>query len=77
MSERDIIVLSDVDYENRIAEMYTDGQFVGVLSQEAGFENLQVELHRGDGQTPLTVSFDRLQYLLLKAKERLREVRRK
>ena len=76
MSDRDIIVLSDVDYEDLIAEMYIDGQFIGVLSQESGFQNLQVELHRGDGQSPLAISYDRLQHLLLKAKERLWELRR-
>ena len=44
MNERiKITICSDTDYEQLIAEIYIDGKFVALISQENGADNLQLE----------------------------------
>lgn len=38
-----IIIVSDVDYEYLIAEIYCDGEYIALIHQENGLDNLQVE----------------------------------
>lgn len=38
-----ILVASDVDYEELIAEIYCDDNFIALLQQEDGKENLKIE----------------------------------
>lgn len=38
---------SDTDYEDLIADIYYGDQFIGVISQEKGFENLEIQLPIG------------------------------
>lgn len=50
-----IIVCSDTDYEQLIAEIYIDGKFVALLSQDDGIDNLSVEFAGCDqNQTAIT-----------------------
>jgi hypothetical protein len=71
-----ILILSDVDYEDLIAEAYIDDECVMVVSQERGFEHLDVEiLLRPDGK-PWHIEYDVLIELLQMAKTRLWELRR-
>lgn len=39
-----IQVSSDADYNNLISEVYIDGEFVALISQEDGPESLKIEL---------------------------------
>lgn len=39
----DIIILSDTQYEELCAEIYFDGQFVAIITQEEGKENSIIE----------------------------------
>ena len=44
MNERiKILVCSDTEYEQLIAEIYIDGKFIALLSQENGADDLQLE----------------------------------
>ncbi len=46
----EIKVRSDVDYEELIAEIYFDGEFFGLVSEEAGPRVFELEVHpRKDG----------------------------
>lgn len=37
------LICSDTDYEKLVAEIYFDGKFVALISQENGAENLKLE----------------------------------
>lgn len=43
-----IIMSSDEKYNDLCAEIYYEGQFVAILSQEKGFENLEIEIGSPD-----------------------------
>ncbi|WP_354685818.1 hypothetical protein [Cupriavidus necator] len=38
----EVLIASDVDYEQLIAEIYCDGHFVALLSQDKGPDHLEV-----------------------------------
>lgn len=40
----EVLIASDVDYEQLIAEIYCDGKFVALLSQDKGPDHLEVVL---------------------------------
>ncbi|WP_230507140.1 hypothetical protein, partial [Serratia montpellierensis] len=62
-----IIVSSDVDYEKLIAEIYCDEEFIALLQQEDGDNNIKVEFSPNIG----VVDFDWLQQALLEARRTL------
>lgn len=62
-----IVIASDIDYKNLIAEIYCNDQYVALLQQEDGKEALKVEL--GNGLN--TIDLDWFQHALSEAKERL------
>ena len=74
---------SDTDFEDLIAILYYGEYFIGIISQEEGFENLKIHLHIGQ-EFPLKVPFKTLPTMNLqefeeaiqKAKKRLWELRR-
>ena len=69
-------VLSDPDYEDLIAEGYIGEDCLIIVSQEQGFESLDVEfLPRADGK-PWKLKYDLLTELLAKCRDRLWELRR-
>ncbi|HCB1762810.1 MULTISPECIES: hypothetical protein [Citrobacter] len=59
-----IIVASDVDYEKLIAEIYCDEEFIALLQQEDGENNIKVEF----SPNIRVVDFDWLQQALLEAR---------
>ncbi len=40
-----IRIASDVDYEHVVAELYYCDEFVAMISQEEGLDNLKIEFH--------------------------------
>jgi hypothetical protein len=76
MSEFRITVASDPDHEDLIAEIYFGDEFVALLSQENGFESIEVELHPRQNGQPHRFPLGDLQGALEKAKSRLWELRR-
>ncbi|CAI0787191.1 hypothetical protein [Serratia quinivorans] len=62
-----IIVASDVDYEKLIAEIYCDEEFIALLQQEDGDNNIKVEFSPNIG----VVDFDWLQQALFEARRTL------
>ncbi|HAH55896.1 MAG TPA: hypothetical protein DCM02_11610 [Flavobacterium sp.] len=43
MSKLDVRIGSDLDYEDLVADVYYQDQFLFTIQQEEGFENLKVE----------------------------------
>lgn len=62
-----IVIASDVDYEDLIAEIYCDGEFIALLQQEEGKEQMKVEFTPGGKP----VNFEFLQNALVEAKKAL------
>jgi hypothetical protein len=51
VEDLEIKVRSDLDYEELIAEIYIDGEFFGLISEEAGPRLFELEIHpRKDGK---------------------------
>lgn len=62
-----IIISSDVDYENLIAEIYCDDIFIALLQQENGINDIRIEFSSEIN----TVNFDWFQNALNEAKKKL------
>ncbi len=70
----EIVVASDVDYEQLIAEIYCDGKFVALLSQDDGVDNLKVVFPDGTASNAAivrSVGLDWLKHALVRAEEAL------
>lgn len=70
MSHRDqlkIVIASDIDYENLVAEIYYKDEFIALLQQENGIDDIRVEFSHNI--QPLNV--DWLQNALTEAKKKL------
>jgi len=72
-----IIISSDVAYEELCAEIYFNEQFVAILTQENGFENLQVQIYSQENKKPWLFKFSEFEEILNKAKKTLWEMRKK
>jgi hypothetical protein len=72
-----LIISSDLDYEELCAEIYFDNQFVAILTQEKGFENLVIEIYPPKNQKIWLFKFSEFEKILKKAKEKLWEMRKK
>ena len=73
-----VLVLSDQDYDDLIAECYVDDDCIMVVSQERGPNVLDVEISlplHPDGR-PRRIEYDVVIELLERAKQRLWELRR-
>lgn len=62
-----IIIASDVDYDNLIAEIYLDDTFIALLQQDGGVDDIKVEF--STNIPPL--NFDWLQNALSEARKKL------
>ncbi len=69
-------VLSDQDYDDLIAEGYVDDECLLVVSQERGFESLDVEFLPRRDSKPWRVKYALVIELLQKCRDRLWELRR-
>ncbi len=41
----EVVVSSDIQYEKLCAEIYYNGDFVGIITQEKGLENAIIEIY--------------------------------
>ncbi len=62
-----IVIASDVDYENLIAEIYRNDEFIALLQQEDGINDIKVEF----SSNIIAMNFDWLQNALNEAKRKL------
>jgi len=72
-----IVISSDLDYEELCAEIYFDNQFVAIITQEKGFENLELEIYPPDKKKSWIFNFLEFEKILKKAKEILWEMHKK
>jgi len=76
-NEFKIVISSYVDYEDLCAEIYFDNQFVAILTQEEGFENLLIEIYPPENKKHWSFKFSDFEAILKKAKEQLWKMRKK
>lgn len=62
-----ITIASDIDYEKLIAEIYCNGEFIALLQQENGINDIKVEF----SSNIKALNFDWLQNALNEAREKL------
>ena len=71
-----ILVSSDLNYNDLCAEIYYDDQFVGIMTQEQGFENLEIEIYPLPNQQHWTFKLIDFEEVIKSAKETLWEMRK-
>lgn len=72
----EIVVGSDQDYEDLIADIYYRGEFVCLISQENGYDSLDMEIHpRANGQ-PWKFKLSAFEGEIAQAKRRLWDLRK-
>lgn len=71
-----IIMSSDIEYDDLCAEIYFEEQFVGIITQEEGFENLKIEIHPPQNTKFWNFKFSEFECMLKSAKEALWEMRK-
>nr|WP_279077815.1 hypothetical protein [Hafnia alvei] len=64
-----IVIASDVDYEKLIAEIYRNDEFIALLQQEDGADNIKVEF----SPDLVSLNLEWFQNALNKAKNKLLE----
>lgn len=67
---------SDDNYNELCAEIFFDNQFVAIVTQEKGFENLEIEIHHPKNQNFWVFNFSEFTQVLRSAKEALWEMRK-
>jgi hypothetical protein len=72
-----IIISSDLDYEELCAEIYYGDQFVAILTQENGFENLEIEIYTAENNKIWVFKFKEFETILKEAKDQLWKMRKK
>lgn len=70
-----VIVSSDQDYEQLIAEIYFGDRFVGIVSQEKGLEELALEIRGSDFDPKRNLPLRPFLKALERAMERLQELK--
>lgn len=71
-----IIMSSDIEYDELCAEIYFEDQFVGIVTQEQGFENLEIEIHPPKNTNFWSFKFSEFEAILKSAKKALWEMRK-
>ena len=71
-----IEIVGDIDYEDLVADIYFEDQFLLMLSQEKGFENMQIEINTKQNQKLLVFKLSEFEEAINFAKNRLWELRR-
>jgi len=69
----EIIISSDAQYENICSEIYFDGEFVAIITQEDGIENAIIEIDLPKNGSKWTFNFSELIEILNNAKDSLRK----
>lgn len=71
-----VIISSDDNYNDLCSEIYFEDQFVAILSQEHGFENLQIEIHPPENSKFWCFKYSDFESTLKSAKEALWNMRK-
>ncbi len=72
----DFIYGDDPGYEDLIAEIYFNGEFVALVSQEAGIDSLDIHLHSRKGGESWRFKLKEFENALERVKHRLWELRK-
>ncbi len=67
-----IEVCSDLDYEEMVADIYYDGQAIGIITQEEGRDKMKIKLYQL-GISALDIPLEDYIKALLEAQQRLKE----
>lgn len=76
MSKFKIIISSDTDYNELCAEIFFEDQFLGILTQEQGFENLEIEIYPPQHKKFWVFKFSEFEAVLTSAKKSLWDMRK-
>lgn len=71
-----IVISSDIEYNDLCAEIYFEDQFVAILTQEQGFENLEIQIYAPQNQNFWEFKFSEFEAILASAKQSLFDMRR-
>lgn len=69
-------ISSDVDYEDLIADINHHGEFLALVSQESGYEFLDIAIHPRKSGEPWEFKLKDFEAAIQKAKTRLWELRK-
>ena len=75
-SKFNIIISSDIDYNDLCAEIFFENQFVAILTQEEGFDNLEIQIHSPIKEKYWSFKFAEFEKALNSAKEILKEMQK-
>jgi hypothetical protein len=64
------------EYEGLVAEIYINGRFIGLLSEELGPDQILFELAAGEREARVKVDLDVFEKALAEAKRRLHKLRK-
>lgn len=68
-----IVIFGDLEYERLVAEIYFKDEIVALLTQEHGYENLEIEIYPPENQNFWVFNFFEFQEAIQHAKRRLWE----
>lgn len=71
MKSFNILISSDVGYDDLCAEIFFENEFVAIISQEEGADNMQIEIHPPRSQEFWTFNFAEFENIIKEAKETL------
>ncbi len=71
-----IIISSDDEYEDLCAEIYYEKQFIAILTQEEGFENLKIEFYPHQMGNNLFLVYAEFENALNSAKNTLQRMKK-
>lgn len=71
-----ILISSDLEYEELCAEIYFQDQFVAMLTQENGIENLEIQIHPPKNAPFWVFKFSEFELALQSAKSALLDMRK-
>jgi hypothetical protein len=71
-----VVIASDLDYEDLVAEIYFKDQIVAMLTQELGFDYMEIEIYPSKTQDFWHFKFLEFENVIQYAKKRLLELRK-
>ena len=69
-------ISSDLEYEDLVADIYFEDQIVAILTQELGFENMEIKIYPSKKQERWIFRFSEFEEVIQYAKRRLWELRK-
>ena len=69
-------ILGDLEYEDLVADIYFNDEPVAMLSQEKGFDNLEIEIYPCKSRDKWQFKYSEFEKVLQSAKQGLWELRK-